>query len=177
MLSTSSRAANAGLTLIELVVSIAIVAVIASLAAPSFSALIINAQIRTAAQALHDGLKLTRAEAIRRNERVTFLKGAGSSWTITVNSTGTVVQSHLSGEGSAAAVVSPTPGTGTTVSFNSLGRVVNPTAATTITQLDISVPTTVLPSSVTKNLRIAVTNGGAIRLCDPNATAGAGMGC
>jgi type IV fimbrial biogenesis protein FimT len=166
-----------GFSLLELMVGIAILAVLAGLAAPSFKALIINAQIRTAAQALHDGLKTARVEAIRRNERVTFTKAAGSSWAVAVDSNAQVVQSRVSGEGSAAAVVTVIPAAGTVVAFDSLGRVVPPAAGVTITQLDISVPASVLPAASAKNLRIAINSGGGIRLCNPNATAGIGMGC
>lgn len=166
-----------GFSLLELMVGIAILAVLAGLAAPSFKAVIVNAQIRTAAQALHDGLKTARVEAIRRNERVTFTKAADSTWAVSVNSSAQVVQSRVSGEGSAAAQVTVTPAAGTVVTFDSLGRVVPPTAGVTITQLDISVPGSVLPAASAKNLRIAINTGGGIRLCDPNTTAGIGMGC
>lgn len=166
-----------GFSLIELMVGISIVAIVAGLAAPSFRALIANAQIRTAAQALHDGLKVARVEAIRRNERVSFNKTADSSWNVSVDSSALVVQSRVSGEGSASASVAVTPVAGTIVTFDALGRVVTPGAGTTITQLDISVPPAVLPASAAKNLRIAINAGGGIRLCDPNATAGIGMGC
>lgn len=166
-----------GFSMIELMVGIAIVAVIAALAAPSFKALVANAQIRTAAQALHDGLKLARVEAIRRNQRVTFVKAAGAGWTVSVDSPLEVVQTRSAGEGSAAATVASTPAGGTEVSFNSLGRVIDPGAAATITRLDVSVPTSVLAPTLAKNLRITVSSGGAIRLCDPAAPAGVGMGC
>jgi len=61
-----------GVTLIELAVVLAIVAILLSTAAPSFSAWIQNVQIRTATESIQNGLQLARAEAIRRNRNVMF---------------------------------------------------------------------------------------------------------
>ena len=160
-----------GFTLIELLITIVVVAVLAALAFPSFQAVLANAQIRTAAQALHDGLQLARVEAIRRNERVVFTKDADSGWTVSVNSGGGVIQTRSSSEGAKSATVTVNPSTATKVTFDALGRVV------AIGQLDIDVPTTVLSAAQSKELRVTITPGGAIRLCDPNAPAGNGRAC
>ncbi len=61
-----------GVTLIEIAVVLAIVAILYSQAAPSFSAWIHNAQIRTATESMQSGLQLARSEAIRRNRSVIF---------------------------------------------------------------------------------------------------------
>lgn len=176
MLGTRSQR---GFTLIELLITMAIVAILATLAAPSFKAMLANAQIRTGAQALHDGLQLARVEAIRRNERIIFTKGTQSAWTVQVETPLSTVQDRPHTDGSAAATVTVTPATATKVTFNALGRVVPNSSAPTapITQLDVDVPTSVLPAAQSKELRINISSGGAIRLCDPNATAGVGMGC
>ena len=167
-----------GFTLIELLITIVVVAVLAALAFPSFQAVLANAQIRTAAQALHDGLQLARVEAIRRNERVVFTKDADSGWTVSVNSGGGVIQTRSSSEGAKSATVTVNPSTATKVTFDALGRVVANTAASaSIGQLDIDVPTTVLSAAQSKELRVTITPGGAIRLCDPNAPAGNGRAC
>lgn len=167
-----------GVTLIELSITIAIAAILIALAVPSFKIMLANAQIRTAAQALHDGLQLARVEAIRRNERVIFTKGTQSAWTVSIESDASTVQTRPYTEGSTAATVSVTPNGAIKVTFNSLGRVVaNTDASNSISQLDIDVPITLIPAADSHELRITITTGGAIRLCDPNATAGVGMGC
>lgn len=167
-----------GVTLIELMVTIAIAAILITLAAPSFKIMLANAQIRTAAQALHDGLQLAHVEAIRRNERVIFTKNTQSAWTVSAENGGATLQTRPYTEGSIAATVSVIPNGATKVTFNGFGRVVaNTDASSSISQLDIDVPTTLIAAADSKNLRITVTAGGAIRLCDPNATAGVGMGC
>lgn len=172
------RRLQRGVTLIELTITIAIAAILIALAVPSFKIMLANAQIRTAAQALHDGLQLARVEAIRRNERVIFTKGTQSTWTVSIESDASTVQTRPYTEGSTAATVSVTPNGATQVTFNALGRVVaNTDASNSITQLDIDVPVTLIPAADSHELRITMTTGGAIRLCDPNATPGVGMGC
>lgn len=167
-----------GVTLIELSITIAVAATLIALAVPSFQIMLANAQIRTAAQALHDGLQLARTEAIRRNERVIFTKGTQSAWTVSVESDASVVQTRASGEGSTVASVAVTPTGATRLTFNSLGRVVaNTDGSASISQLDVDVPGSVVPSADSRELRITITTGGAIRLCDPNVPAGEGTGC
>lgn len=167
-----------GMTLIELSVTIAIAAILLAIAVPSFQVMLANSQIRTGAQALHDGLQLARVEAIRRNERVIFTKNTQTGWTVTLQTGGAVVQTRPFSEGSSAATVTVTPSTATQVTFDGLGRVVtNADASSTFTQLDIGVPTTLIPATSARNRRITVTGGGAVRLCDPSATPGVGMGC
>ena len=167
-----------GFTMIELLITIVIVAILAALAFPSFQSMLANAQIRTAAQALHDGLQLARVEAIRRNERVVFTKGTESGWVVSTDTLGTTVQTRPYTEGSRSATVTVTPIAATKVTFNALGRVVaNTDASSSITQLDIDVPVTVLSAAQSQDLRITITTGGAIRLCDPHVAAGVGRGC
>lgn len=167
-----------GLTLIELMVTIAIASILMMLAIPSFKNLLANYQIRTAAQAMHDGLQLARVEAIRRNERVIFTKDTQSGWTITVESDSSVVQARPYTEGSSAVTVTVTPNAATKVTFDGLGRVKPNTGATaSITQLVMDVPTTMLAAADSKELRITVSTGGAVRLCDPNAATGTATSC
>lgn len=173
-----TRRFQRGMTLIELIVTIAIVAILLAIAVPSFQVMLANSQIRTGAQALHDGLQLARVEAIRRNERVIFTKNTQTGWTVTLQTGGAVVQTRPYTEGSSAATVTVTPSAATQVTFDGLGRVVtNSDASSTFTQLDIGVPTTLIPATSASNRRITVTGGGAVRLCDPSGTPGVGMGC
>lgn len=167
-----------GFTAIEMLITISILGILAALAAPSFKNLLINAQIRTAAQGLADGLQFARSEAIRLNQPTVFTKGTQSSWTVTVVSSGATLQTRPYTEGSTVATVATTPSTATKVTFNSLGRVIaNADSSASIKRLDIDAPTSSISAADSKELRINVTGGGAIRLCDPNGTAGVGMGC
>ncbi len=59
-----------GLTLIELVVTIALVALLVTISIQSFVTWIRNAQIRTVTESLQGGLRTAQAEAVRRNRQV-----------------------------------------------------------------------------------------------------------
>ena len=172
------RSVQGGFTLIELIIAIVLTALLVTLAVPSFQIMLANGQIRTATQALYDGLQLARVEAIRRNERVVFTNSAGSNWTVTIEADGTVVQTRSSSEGTRQATVAVTPNGATQVTFDSLGRVVtNTDASASITTLDIDVPTSLIAAADSKEQRVSITTGGAVRTCDPNAAAGTGTSC
>ena len=172
------RSVQGGFTLIELIIAIVLTALLVTLAVPSFQIMLANGQIRTATQALYDGLQLARVEAIRRNERVVFTNSAGSNWTITIEADGTVVQTRSSSEGTRQATVAVTPVGATQVTFDSLGRVVaNTDASASIATLDIDVPTSLIAAADSKEQRVSITTGGAVRTCDPNAAAGTGTSC
>jgi type IV fimbrial biogenesis protein FimT len=63
-----------GFTLIELMVTVAIAAVLAGLAAPSMRDLIASNRLKSHTSALHTSLLLARSEAIKRNSRVVLCK-------------------------------------------------------------------------------------------------------
>jgi type IV fimbrial biogenesis protein FimT len=72
-----------GLTLVELAVVIAIVAVFAGLAAPSFRHLAAKQRVRSVAAALNESLWLARAEALKRNRDVGFVfVDAATDWNV-----------------------------------------------------------------------------------------------
>lgn len=68
-----------GFTLIELIFTITVMAVLASLAAPSFREFITTQRIRNASFDLMAALTLVRSEAITRNASVGLLR-SGSTW-------------------------------------------------------------------------------------------------
>ncbi|WP_436179352.1 GspH/FimT family pseudopilin [Acidovorax sp. LjRoot66] len=66
--------ASAGFTAIELMVVVAIVAVLTALAAPSFTPLIERWRVREAAESITASVYLARSEAIKRGGNVVILK-------------------------------------------------------------------------------------------------------
>lgn len=166
----SSTALQSGFTLTELMVAVVVLAVLMSLAAPSFREFVVRGQIRTATESVENGLQVARAEAVHRNARIRFVissQTGQSSWTVSEDSTGNAIQlSRAGGEGSASVTITSTPADATTVTFNSFGRVVaNSDASTRMTQLDLTIPDA--PSGSLR--RITISPGGAIRLCNPDS--------
>lgn len=80
----------AGVTLVELVVSMALLALLATLAAPSMSRLITSQRLKTTASNLHLALVKTRSEALKRNTNVTLTRANNdwsNGWTIDAGAT------------------------------------------------------------------------------------------
>jgi len=79
----SRHRASRGFTLVELMTVVSIVAVLATVAAPSFAEMMATQRVRTAASALTESLWLARAEATKRNTDVGFvLRDPETGWTI-----------------------------------------------------------------------------------------------
>lgn len=70
------RAPSSGLTLVELMIGIAMLAVLLALAVPSFQAQIAGSQLTSASEALMGSLMQARAQAIRLGRRVTTCRSA-----------------------------------------------------------------------------------------------------
>lgn len=164
---------STGFTIIELAITMAILAITLVLSAPSFIEWIQNSQIRTAGESLSAGLQAARNEAIRRNTPIEFTLtgngGAGETgWQIVVRNTGAVLQAQTAGEGSRNATLVTTPADARTLTFTGLGRVsgTNADATPVVTQINIDNPT--MNATTSRDLQIGITSGGAIRMCDPN---------
>jgi type IV fimbrial biogenesis protein FimT len=61
-----------GFSLIELLVGIAILGTLTSMALPGFRSMIQNSRVRSLSESINSGLQLARAEAVRRNKQVRF---------------------------------------------------------------------------------------------------------
>ena len=93
---------HAGFTIIELIVVVMLVAVMASIAAPSFTAMIKGTRIKGVASNLHMALLKARSEAVKRNESVRVQRtGANwtTGWSVVVVSDGTVLTTDDSPQG------------------------------------------------------------------------------
>lgn len=180
MLSAFSKSGHAGFSLVELLVGIAIMAILLGLAMPAFKTWLQNTQIRNAAESIQNGLQRARAEAVGRNTDVEFVLGASSSWAVRVVGSGEVVESRSGNEGSkdvTLTALDADSAAATTVTFNNLGGVKANNADTTkpFTRVDLDSP--VLAAAESQELRVTIGFGGNVRMCDPNAPAGSPRAC
>jgi len=160
-----------GFTIVELMISIALLGIVLTLALPGYRAFVQNNYIRTAAESIQSGLQLARAEAVGRNTQIQFELGDNSAWTIGCATPSAncpaEIQSRSAGDGSSSSVVvATTPADATKVIFNNLGATVP--AADSLTQVDIDIDPTVLPAEDSRELRVTIGIGGNTRMCDPS---------
>jgi type IV fimbrial biogenesis protein FimT len=175
-----------GFNLVELLIGLAIAAMLLTLAAPGYQQFMVNTHIRNAAESIATGLRTAQAHAIKRNANcalappqcVEFVLNPALGWDIVDENGPTTLESVRWATGSAQfATVAVTPGGAQRVSFNGLGRVVSPNpidATAGITQVDITSASIATPHA----LRVLVTAGGlGIKTCDPNLPATDTKGC
>lgn len=176
-----------GFSLIELMIGVAIMAILFGLGMPSFREWMQNSQIRTATEAVKNGLDLARAEAVKSNTTAQFVlcNLPQSSWDVLIasapaaaqpcNSTNAVaptgwerVQMRPAKEGSANTVVAAGLAT---ILFNGLGRTSNvpaiPAAGASINVSNTTGGQCVADGGEMRCLRVVVSLGGQIRMCDP----------
>ena len=176
-----------GFTLIELLVTISVFAFLMLLAAPSFTSWIQDAQVRTAAESLQNGLRVAQAEATRRHRQTAMVltnsapgsgvaaQANGKNWFVTViaNPLVTGEADTMLQSGAIGAVAPNAQLTGpASICFNSLGRLTTLNDGT----YNCSVPpsgtvtynVTNSRSATARALNVTVSLGGSIRVCDPS---------
>ena len=151
-----------GVSLIELMVVIVVVAILASLAAPSFSTMLANNRVRTGVDGILAGLQLARTEAIRRNTNVSFTLNTGTGWTVAVVSPSATVQTRPASEGGGNLQVT-TLNNQTSLTFTSTGTVSGYNPTTNLTKITVAPPTGIDSAD---SLQIDIFAGGQARMCN-----------
>lgn len=162
MLTPAPR--QTGVSLLELMVGLAVLALLLFAGLPNFRDWMQNTQIRTLAESVLNGLQLARAEAVKRNTRVSFALN-GTSWMVSVVNTGETIQTRSAQEGTANAAVAVAPADTTSVTFNGLGR----TTAGTNVVFSVTNPAggACQPAGPMRCLNVEAPIGGQVRMCDP----------
>lgn len=158
-----SRTAEAGVTLIELMVVVGIIAIAAALAVPGVTTWIARSQLKEALIELHSNLNLARTTAMNRNTTITAtLAMVNNRVTVTFTDPSATSANCLANPATCALPIQTMPGQvagfgGTSqVQFNSLGlRVGGGTAAQTIQ----------LTNSKSVTFEIQITAAGKARWC------------
>ena len=183
---TYSKSAQVGFTLIELMIAVAIIAILASVALPSYRQMMANTQIRGAAESIQNGLQQARIEAIKRNARVKFELSTASNggWVVgclvAVTGCPSIITERKNKDGSSNKIkidryrnATLDNSTYTLVVFDGMGSVlpaagVSPTIPAAFTRIDVDIDTSVIPAADSRELRVNLNAGGGVRTCDPN---------
>lgn len=177
-----------GFTLVELMVTLTLLAVLLGLAVPWFGTMIRNSRVRSISEALQNGLRNAQTEAVRRNRQVVFsltnaepgLNSAavanGANWAIhTVPPMSNAAEVHEFVQGGALSdLASGVQITGpVSICFNSAGRLVAnaaPGVAGAACTIDVLPVYNVALNGADRSLRVLVSLGGQVRMCDPAKT-------
>lgn len=117
-----------GFTIIEILIVVAIVGVLVTIALPNLRDLIVRMQVKKFASDMHASLTLARSEAIKRNAGMQVVPvdstNWAAGWSVRVQSTGTVLltQDAYSNISVRAANASYTTATVPNITFSSTGR-------------------------------------------------------
>lgn len=184
------RHAN-GFTLIEVMIAIALMAVLLTLAMPGFTTYLNNVKLRTAAQTFLAGVQTARGEAIRRNAGVDFVvtngdvsggnlapspSSSGQNWMIRTSDGLAFVEGKSGAEGSGRAIGETLPyqlaSNADTISFSGLGAATAllggvPVGTTATFQFTPTSGNCASAGGAIRCLNVVVVPGGRSWICDP----------
>lgn len=172
---------NAGLSLVELMITIAIFVLLALMAFPTYSTWLASQQVRAATESVVSGIQVAQGEAIKRNQQVRYVLDPAVGWEVQLVSDASVIRSSNFFEGSPKVSLTVTPVGTTTVVFDGLGRIFKSDGTTPLdARISFDVDTTTGFSGVRK-LRVvidtAAATGVGIRTCDPKLATTDPRGC
>jgi type IV fimbrial biogenesis protein FimT len=184
-----ASARSAGFTIIELMITLVVLAILFMIGLPSMATWMQNTQVRNSSEAITQGLHLARSEALRRNRTVQFTLAdtlgagcvpalGGTNWVVSlVDPTGAcetapsetvapqIIQKRSAQDGSPNAVV--TASGSSTVVFNGLGRAVGYPVGGIVIDVTNSSGTCQTAAGPIRCLQVRVSASGGIRMCDP----------
>jgi len=186
-----------GFSLIELIVTITVLALVLLAAAPAIGTWTDNTRIRNAAEALQGGLEIARKEAVARNEVISFylvslndpnvmdntcaLSGSAGSWVVSAISPATkcasapstttaprIVAKRAIGDSGGRVKVTGLQSDGTTAGTTVTFNGFGRVAnADPIAWIDV---TGVNDDTTYRKLRVMISGAGGVRMCDPQVT-------
>lgn len=185
----------AGFTMVELLVSVAIVSIVAGLAVPALGEMMAARRVNSAAQTLAATFKIAQNEAIRRNRMVevaftnaeptpantvgaaNVVASGARHWIARVaNATSAadfVGGTSLAGDFSAVALTNADL---RSVGFTPMGRALDLSTGVP-TALAAPLVVRLTATGTSRAICVSVGTGGAVRVCDPSRPSGSGAAC
>jgi type IV fimbrial biogenesis protein FimT len=189
------RPAMRGMTLVELMVTLAVAAILMFAVAPDIGEWMRSLQVRNTAEQLQAGLQRARNEAIKRNTPVRFslvrlanpatmdnscaLSAAAGSWVVSLldpsgkcgatdpTADPMMIDQHAAADGGRDAVVAAWQDAAATIAADSITfDGFGRASGAGIARIDVTHATA--PS--VRALRIVVASGGSVRMCDPSSS-------
>jgi type IV fimbrial biogenesis protein FimT len=197
MLTHPLRRPRRGVSMIEVAITLTLLAVLVFAVMPDVVAMVANSRIRSAAESYTQGLQRARNDALRTNRPVSFwltsVNGSGNldntcalsagarGWIVSINDPAgkcataisptadpmiaeRAVAGSTAGNVSVAGLQSDGTTAATSVTFDGFGRV---TSATALARIDLDHGNA---GNNFRPLRIQITRGGSVRLCEPRVT-------
>jgi type IV fimbrial biogenesis protein FimT len=166
----SRTAAQQGITLIELMITVAIAVLLALMAFPTWTTWLASQQVRAVSESLLNGIRVAQTEAVKRHAQVRFVLDTSVGWEAQLVSDDSVLREEKFKEGGGHVSFTTTPAGTTEVIFDGLGRIFdkdgNPLASRiTFDIVSSKISTGVRPQRVV--IDTAAATGAGIRSCDP----------
>lgn len=163
------RPSESGFSLVELLISLAVMLAVLGASVPAFGAWVRDMHVRAAAESLKSGIELARMEAIRRNARVRFRLPGGTRplWEFGCigGECAAVIQAAPAGETSGVMLTAqsspPSEPAPSSVSFNGLGQVDAAGGISTISSIAVRA------AGSDRRLVLRISQAGSISVCDP----------
>lgn len=162
-----------GVSLIELVISLAVVGLLMTAAIPALTKWVQNSQIRTVTESVLSGIQFAKVEAIKRNQQVEIVFDADfHAWNINLVTPQTLLRRQEGLAEYSSITIVPDAQNTDRLTFSGLGRILqtNPSDASQRFNL-LSVDNSHMTQTESDDLSIRISDAGAVRMCNPNKVA------
>ena len=156
-----------GFTLIELMIGMAIAAILVMLALPAYRDFRANTQVRNAADTIMHGVRLAQVEAIRLNQNVTLEIDPLVGWEI-LDAGGVRVGAETFNDSTGQLLITPRPAGAVKLTYSPLGQYIGPNNPDDGTDAVTSIRVSTTSISAPNELRVTTDPvWGGPRVCEP----------